>query len=151
MHLVAYHGVAAVDGRPILLLHDCVGPMIPVADLVDPSAVRQRFQLISGPGAATGVFEALPILPVERTEGEKALWSRATLQVPSSASWFGDHFPRRPVFPGSLLMQTLLELAATLAAEIPKPPQGQWMVQSILDMKLREFISPGRVLDLEAR
>jgi 3-hydroxymyristoyl/3-hydroxydecanoyl-(acyl carrier protein) dehydratase len=148
---VAYNGAVTTEGKLILRLEDCVGPMIPVADLDDPIAVRERFELISGGGAVPGVFESPPLLPLQRTGGEKGLWGRATLQVPASAPWFADHFPRRPVFPGSLLMQSLLELASALADEIPRPPQRRWTIQSIHDMKLREFISPGKNLELEAR
>jgi hypothetical protein len=44
-----------------------------------------------------------------------------------------------------------LELAAALASEIPATDSSRWRLQSILDMKLREFIPPGKALELEVR
>jgi 3-hydroxyacyl-[acyl-carrier-protein] dehydratase len=71
--------------------------------------------------------------------------------VPASAPLFADHFPRRPVFPGTLLMHMNLQLAAALAAELPPPANGQWTLRSLRDVKLRAFIPPGELLELEAK
>ena len=147
---VIYRGFATSSGTPVIRLEDCMGPMIAVADLDDPAALRERFAVLCGAGVAPGGFRGLPPLTLHRTEGENGLWARATLQVPASAAIFADHFPRRPVFPGSLLMQVSLELATALAAEIPPPTPRRWKPQAVLDMKLREFVPPGKSLELEA-
>ena len=77
---------------------------------------------------------------------------RANLQVPTDAPFFHDHFPRKPVFPGTLLMRSKLQLVAALAVELPLPhAAGAWRLQSVTDMKLRAFIEPGELLTLEAR
>jgi hypothetical protein len=55
------------------------------------------------------------------------------------------------VFPGSLLMHAKLELARALASEAPPAPGGAWVLSAVLDMKLRAFIPPGKILDMEAR
>jgi 3-hydroxymyristoyl/3-hydroxydecanoyl-(acyl carrier protein) dehydratase len=148
---VAYRGFAAIDGTLIVRLEDCVGPMIPVADLDDPAALRERCEVLCGPGAEPGGFQGLPLFSLHPTDGESGQRTRATFQVPASAAIFADHFPRRPVLPGSMLMQVSLELAAVLAAELSPPTPRRWRLQSILDMKLREFIPPGKSLELEAR
>jgi 3-hydroxymyristoyl/3-hydroxydecanoyl-(acyl carrier protein) dehydratase len=64
---------------------------------------------------------------------------------------FADHFPRRPVFPGSLLMHLNLQLGRVLANEMPPPARGRWVPATIQSMKLRSFISPGVTLQLETR
>jgi len=148
---MAYRGSATIDGTPIIRLEECLGPMIPVTDLDDPVLLRERFALLCRPGAQPGGFRGLPPLVVVRTNGEHGVWAKASFQVPASADLFADHFPRRPVFPGSLLMQVVLELAAMLAAEIPRATASAWRLESVLDMKLREFIPPGKSLQLEAR
>ena len=72
--------------------------------------------------------------------------------MPTEAPFFADHFPRRPVFPGTLLMRSNLQLVAALAAEIPLPVHArEWGLQSVADVKLRAFIAPGEVLELEAK
>ncbi len=148
---VAYRGEARVDGTPVIRLHDCVGPMIPVVDFDDPQALRDRFALLCGPGAAPGGFQGLPGFALEQADGEKGRCRRASFQVPPSAALFEDHFPRRPVFPGSLLMHLNLQLAATLAQEILPASPGVWALRTISDVKLRTFIPPGERLECEAK
>lgn len=148
----AYSAAVSVNGSPVLRLHDCVGPMLPVEDFDDPQALRDRFAQISGGGATPGAFGPLPAMALENLNGEPGQTARATLQVPAEASFFADHFPRRPVFPGSLLMQFKLQLVAQLAAQLPLPAGASgWKLESVSDMKLRAFIPPGEMLELEAK
>jgi len=149
---VGYGGSASVNGIPVIRLTNCVGPMVPMEEFDDPVAVRSRFAVLIGEGAGPGGFEGLPPLPVECTGGEAGKVARGVLRVPSSARIFADHFPRRAVFPGSLLMHASLELAARLVSEITPTPAGPiWRPRAISDMKLRAFIPPGEALELEAR
>lgn len=148
----AYNGEARADGVPVIRLQHCVGPMIPVTEFDEPAALRDRFALIRGKGATPAAFGGLPPLEIDRLEDDPGRSVRAALQLPATASLFGDHFPRRPVFPGSLLMHVNLRLAATLAAEIPPPAGGgPWQLRAISDLKLRAFIPPGEKLEIEAR
>jgi len=89
---VAYGGMARVDGIPVIQLENCVGPMAPVADFDDPTALRMRFALLNGPGATPGAFAGVPLIALERTDGEPGQCARATLHVPAVAEFFGDHF-----------------------------------------------------------
>src|SRR5580765_9026040 len=95
---VVYNGTAHADGRLVVRLLDCLGPMVPLADLDDPQALANRFEVLCGPGAAPGGFRGLPPLELERTDSEPGREVRATFRVPPSAPFFADHFPRRPVF-----------------------------------------------------
>jgi 3-hydroxymyristoyl/3-hydroxydecanoyl-(acyl carrier protein) dehydratase len=148
---VSYGGTATVDGKPVIRLEHCVGPMMPLEQFDDPQALRARFAVLCGSGAVPGGFGGIPPLAFARTNGDPGQSVRATFQVPASAPFFGDHFPRRPVFPGTLLMHLNLQLVAALAAEIPAPAGGRWNLKSVSDMKLRAFIPPGESLELEAR
>ena len=149
---VAYGGTAEADGIPVIRLQHCVGPMIPIEEFDDPQALRARFALLQGDGAVPGAFGGLPSFALEPAGGEPGQSLRATLHVPASAPFFADHFPRRPVFPGALLMNANLELAAALAAQLPAPAAGgSWTLRSITDVKLRAFTPPGQTLELEAR
>lgn len=148
---VAYGGGAAIGGVPVIRLEHCVGPMLLVADFDDPAAVRARFALLCGAGAAPGAFRGLPTFAPQTTAGEPGQWLRATLPVPANAVFFADHFPRRHVFPGTLLLEANLRLVAALARELPAPPGHAWKLQSVTDVKLRAFTPPGETLELEAR
>ena len=148
---IGYCGNACVDGKEILRLEHCVGPMMPVADFDDPELLRARHALLCGKGAIPGVFGGLPTMALTRTTGENGHLARATFQVPASAPLFADHFPRKPVFPGSLLMHHQLQLAAAFAKEIPPPNGSGWALGEIADMKLRSFIPPGSQIELEVK
>jgi 3-hydroxymyristoyl/3-hydroxydecanoyl-(acyl carrier protein) dehydratase len=149
---VAYAGGVSVNGTPIVQLENCIGPMVTVRDFDDPAAVRARFDLLCSAGATPGAFEGVPAIPLSRTSGERGRSVSATLAVPAAASFFEDHFPRRPVFPGTLQIQSNLELVSWLAAELAPPANGTgWRARSITDVKLRAFIAPSDQLELEAK
>ena len=149
---VAYHGTAQVDGVPVIRLQHCVGPMVPVEEFDDPQALRDRFALLCGAGATPGAFGGVPSLPLEADGGEEGQSLRASLHVPDQAPFFADHFPRRPVLPGALLMNSSFELVAALAASLPAPAAGgRWVLGGVSDVKLRAFTPPGETLQLEAR
>ena len=150
---ISYGGTASVNGSPVLRLHNCVGPMLPLEDFDDPQSLRERFALLCGCGATPGAFGGVLSLALENLVIEPGNFARAKLQVPTDAPFFGDHFPRKPVFPGSLLMQFNLQLVGKLAAQLPHggDTAPRWRLKSISDMKLRTFIPPGESLDLEVK
>lgn len=148
----AYGGSVLVDGIVVIRLRHCVGPMLAVEDFDDPAALRARFGVLCNGGATPGGFGGLPAFPLERTGGDAGQSVVATLHVPVYANFFADHFPRRPVFPGTLLMNASLELAALLAKELAAPATGAvWALRGVSDVKLRAFTPPGEVLEIEAR
>ena len=145
---VAYSGQANMDGKPISELIDCLGPMLPVADFDSPEALRARFELLLAGGATPGRFHGVErpeVVPFDRTPGQAL---KATLRVPSDAPFFGDHFPRRAVFPATLLLDTEIRLALDLARE------ANWMTDRapkpvrITHVKMRSFIAPGQNVEL---
>jgi 3-hydroxymyristoyl/3-hydroxydecanoyl-(acyl carrier protein) dehydratase len=149
---VAYGGTAHIDGIPIVRLNHCVGPMLPQEDFDDLNAVKNRYALLCDGGATPGAFGGVPSLPLERTGSEPGQWIRANLPVPLTAPFFEDHFARRPVFPGTLFMDKVLELAADIAKDIPLPKDAViWKAHVVTDGKMRVFIPPGDCLEFEAK
>jgi 3-hydroxymyristoyl/3-hydroxydecanoyl-(acyl carrier protein) dehydratase len=148
---VEYNGTARVNGTPIINLKDCVGPMMVLTEFEDPQAVRVRFDELCQGVSRPGVFPGLPQLAVERTGGASGQSVATFFRVPPEAPFFADHFPRRAVFPGSLLMHLSLGVATILTGEMAPPAQGRWVPAEIQDMKLRSFIPPGAALQIEAR
>jgi 3-hydroxymyristoyl/3-hydroxydecanoyl-(acyl carrier protein) dehydratase len=146
---VAYSGWARVAGTHILELGGCVGPMLPLEDFDAPEAVRGDFETLCGPGARPGRFPGITapdLSPIDHIRGRRL---RATLHVPASAPFFGDHFPRRPVFPASLLLDAQIRLALRLAAEA-LPPGRRLRPAHVADVKMRSFILPGHAVEIEA-
>ena len=147
---IAYGGTASIDGQRVVELVHCVGPMLPMVDFDAPVAVRADFATLLGPGAPTGRFAGVDALQLQTIEHRASERLRAELQVPSAAPYFDDHFPRRPVFPGTLLMDSLSALALELASDMPSRRDGRPVVTSVRDVKIRTFTAPGQRLELVA-
>jgi len=152
---VAYGGCASVNGEPVLRLHHCMGPMVEIGEFDDPALLRARLALLRGEGAVPGAFAetGVPVFSHDALAVEEGpqMKARAKLQVPAQAAFFGDHFPKRPVFPGTLLMNMNLKLVTALAAGVPVRAGARWVPCAVVDMKLRDFISPGDLLSIEAK
>jgi 3-hydroxymyristoyl/3-hydroxydecanoyl-(acyl carrier protein) dehydratase len=147
---VAYGGFAEVDGEKIVELKDCLGPMLPVNDFDSPDAMRERYRLLCGEGAPAGRFHgiAVPKLVALASEPKK---SRAMLSIPQAAPFFADHFPRRAVFPATLLLDSQIRLAMDLARTLIDDPAGGKLVpRRMSNVKVRSFVVPGQQVELAA-
>jgi 3-hydroxymyristoyl/3-hydroxydecanoyl-(acyl carrier protein) dehydratase len=148
---VAYGGWASVGGRRILELERCLGPMLPQEEFDAPDAVRADFEVLRGAGAPIDRFRGVPALDVVPTDGVAGEWTQATLDVPTTAPFFGDHFPRRPVFPATLLLNAQTELALALARAANGWRAGREVrLARVRDVKMRAWILPGQRVELRA-
>ena len=148
---VAYRGWAEVGGARVIELNDCLGPMLPVSEFDAPEELAARFDLLRGPGAEPGRFHGVAaprVVPQQRAPGRSAT---ALLYVPTAAPFFHDHFPRRPVFPATLLLNEQIRLAMTLAADAARSPNGSMLAPlRMTNVKVRAFTPPGQVLEIGA-
>jgi 3-hydroxymyristoyl/3-hydroxydecanoyl-(acyl carrier protein) dehydratase len=147
--VIAYGGWAKVNGRRVIQLKHCLGPMVPVEELDSPEALRDRFALLRGRGATAGVFRGVAPVPLAIDARMPGKSLHATLAVPERAAFFGDHFPRRPVFPATLLLDLQMRLAIELANSIGDRAGGAAMTPSrMTNVKMRTFITPGQQVGL---
>jgi 3-hydroxymyristoyl/3-hydroxydecanoyl-(acyl carrier protein) dehydratase len=147
--VIAYGGWAKVNGRRVIELRHCLGPMVPVEDLDSPQALRDRFALLRGRGATAGAFRGVASVPLAVDARVPGKSLHAMLAVPEHAAFFGDHFPRRPVFPATLLLDLQMRLAIELADSIGDRPGGAMMTASrMTNVKMRTFITPGQQVGL---
>lgn len=145
---VTFAGWARLADTPVLELSRCVGPMLPLEDFDAPEAVRGDFETLCGPGARPGRFRGIAKMDlalIDRVPGQRL---RAAMNVPLSAPFFADHFPRRPVFPASLLLDAQVRLALRLAGET-LPPAPRLKPACVADVKMRSFILPGQAVEIE--
>ncbi len=143
---VAFAGWARLADAPVLALSRCVGPMLPLEDFDAPETVRGDFETLCGPGARPARFHAIGkphLVLIDRVPGQRL---RAAMNVPVSAPFFADHFPRRPVFPASLLLDAQIRLALRLASETLPPGSRP---ARVADVKMRSFILPGQAVEIE--
>ena len=136
---VAYHGRALVGGEVALVLEHALGPMLPCGEFDDPDAMRADFATLAGGGAPPDRFSGVevPEVDIEALEPGRSL--RGRLAIPADAPYFADHFPRRPVFPATLLMAALGTAATRAAGERQR-------VTGMQDVKVRAFMPPGETL-----
>jgi 3-hydroxymyristoyl/3-hydroxydecanoyl-(acyl carrier protein) dehydratase len=150
---VAYRGTADVGGVRVIELIDCLGPMLPVAEFDDPLALAERFELLCGPGAVPGRFGGVAVPRVQRESNVPGEMSVGALQVPAAAPFFHDHFPRRPVFPATLLLDAQIALALETAAEMthwPMASGAELVPLRMTRVKVRSFTPPGQLLTVAA-
>ena len=149
---VAYSGRATIGGELVLELVDSLGPMLPTTDFDAPEALAARFDLLLGAGAPPGRFHGVASFEVVPGPGIPGETASATLHVPATAPFFADHFPRRPVFPATLLLDTEIRFAMELAAQAPDLPAGMHPVPTrMTNVKVRAFTPPGGTLALQAK
>jgi len=149
---VAYSGKAFIDGQLALELVDSVGPMLPMDEFDQPEAVRADFHTLLGGGTAPGRFGGVPLPELHDRQVEPGERLGATLWVPEAdaAPYFADHFPRRPVFPGTLLMDALATLSVQLVQQSgPLAGIGELVTRKVTQVKIRSFTAPGARLQLE--
>jgi 3-hydroxymyristoyl/3-hydroxydecanoyl-(acyl carrier protein) dehydratase len=145
---IAYAGWARMGDSPIIELNNCVGALLPLEDFDAPEAARNRFATLCQEGVQPGRFRGVDDANVEVLERESGKWLHASLQVPESAPFFADHFPRRPVFPATLLLDTQIRMAVDLACEVIAGVHLRPL--RIADVKMRSFILPGQVVEMTA-
>lgn len=146
--LVAYEGWCRIDGKTVLELRDCVGPMLPLSDFDDPAAMRAFCDVLRTTGAPVDRFAGIAVVPLQLLASEPGRSASARLDVPRDAPYFADHFPRRPVFPGTLLLDRMTTLAAAVASEAVAGRRV--FARRVTDVKLRAFTEPGATLTLHA-
>jgi 3-hydroxymyristoyl/3-hydroxydecanoyl-(acyl carrier protein) dehydratase len=132
----------------VLELRDCFGAMLPVADFDDPEALRARCELLCGAGAPPRRFRGVPAPDLAAPGGEPGRSATATLRVPAAAPFFADHFPRRPVYPATLLLDAQMRVAQGLLAQAA--PGRRYAPTRMTRVKVRAFTPPGGQLELGA-
>ena len=148
--MVAYGGSAFVEGRQVIELEHCLGPMLPVEDFDAPDVLRERLGLLRNQGASRGRFQGVDLpqtILVEHVPGKSL---RATLNVPRQATFFADHFPRNPVFPATLLLDAQIRVAARLVEVTCGTQFASPVASRMTHVKMRAFITPGQEVELEA-
>jgi len=148
---VLYSGSARCDGTERVVLRRCVGPLLPTDSFDDPASLRRRFVTLCG--AAPTAHRSADCLP--RVALSAAVFvdgaAGAQLCIPAAAEFFAEHFPRRPVYPATLLAEAQNQLGLLLAARVLAAAPEHVRLFRIADFKVRAFSSPGQVLELTAQ
>ena len=74
---------------------------------------------------------------------------KATSTVPMKSPVFEGHFPGMPLVPGVLLIETMAQASGMLLLAV-KDFEAMPFLMSVDGAKMRTFVEPGAVLDIEA-
>jgi 3-hydroxyacyl-[acyl-carrier-protein] dehydratase len=74
---------------------------------------------------------------------------KATAVVPMESPVFEGHFPGMPLVPGVLLIETMAQASGMLLLAV-KDFEAMPFLMSVDGAKMRTFVEPGAVLDIEA-
>jgi 3-hydroxymyristoyl/3-hydroxydecanoyl-(acyl carrier protein) dehydratase len=124
--------------------------MLPVEQFDAPEALRERLALLRAQGPARGRFQGVDLPPLTVTEYVPGESSRARLDVPRQAMFFADHFPRKPVFPATLLLDAQIRMAAELVEKSRGASFASPVASRMTHVKMRAFITPGQAVELNA-
>jgi 3-hydroxymyristoyl/3-hydroxydecanoyl-(acyl carrier protein) dehydratase len=148
---ISYHGTAYSSGQPVLALDHYSGAMLPQQDFDDPRRVAEDFATLISTGAKPARMASVPHVLADQPTLHQNGCITSGLNVPLEADFFGDHFPRKPVFPATLLMHALSSMLLQGLASIPalKPAQPTGL-RALRRVKMRSWIHPGDQVLLQA-
>lgn len=148
---VSYSGSARVGERLVLELSDCSGAMLPQEEFDDPGCLEQQFQLLQTTGARENRLIQVPAIMPIHVEADASGMVEADLIIPDQADFFEDHFPRKPVFPATLLMHALSSMVTEQIDRIDSGlASSRPTLCAIRRVKVRAWIAPGDRVRLRA-
>lgn len=153
--VVRYHGCASVNGETVLTIESALGPLLPMSDFIDSNVVKAQFAVLNRPGtieqAASGdIIDPFDtVVPMQDDYDRILHWEMgvtvtAQKNISITTPCFVDHFPRKPVFPMSLLLNCHLQLGYRFLKELLSAEQFKHLrVAAIKRSKMNAFIQPG--------
>jgi 3-hydroxymyristoyl/3-hydroxydecanoyl-(acyl carrier protein) dehydratase len=143
---VFYHAVASVDGSEVLRLENTLGPLLPMEQFNDAVEMRERFERIlragePDVGSRGGEEGAVPFDASfdELLSFEANKEATAVLTLSGAETFLADHFPKKPVLPLSLLLESLLQLGR----EVLDDGGPEFVPTGARKVKMSRFVEPG--------
>ena len=152
---VQYHSVARVGDEVIFSIDGALGPLLPMSDFIEPAVVRQQFQDIYYPDGASfaAVHDDTTVSPVlskvpmvfDRTfDFEAGVRLSAEKTIRADAPYFPDHFPKKPVWPMTVLLECTINLAREFV--LRSKFDAVYQVSEVRRVKMKDFVQPGDVI-----
>ncbi|MCP4901234.1 MAG: hypothetical protein GY906_30055 [bacterium] len=144
---VYYHAIATVDGEKVLSLSDTLGPLVPLNDFNDPHELRERWDRIRGTSDPEVITAGEPSRAVDLSFDrilslEIGSEITAAKLISGEDAFFNDHFPRKPVLPLSLLLESVLQLGQRLWSD----DAARFTPTRACKVKMRRFVEPGQTV-----
>ncbi len=156
--VVQYHSIARVGDEVVFTVDGALGPLLPMDDFIDRAEVLRQFSQINRPGEWPLPFpqsaEKMSFSRPPKTSftfdavlaSEPGVHLSAVKRVNSAASYFPDHFPKKPVLPMTVLLECKLNLAREFLKRAPFGSADPYRICEMRRIKMNEFIHPGEVV-----
>lgn len=145
---VCYSGQARCGGRLVVELRDCTGMMLPQTHFADAAAVEYQYKRLATVGARRNRLDVAADLAPTGIYVDNLNRIRGQLRIPFHADFFSDHFPRKPVFPATLLIQALYRMVIKYVSSVFIEYDAR--IIGIDEIKVRAWVYPGDELELMA-
>lgn len=155
------HGRIVCCGRTVIEIEHAVCYLYPLSELDPPEDARRQFGTLYTPGypvpgTDSGALlqrEHIPLPAIAlvdrvfRSEDPNRL--SGIKNITATEEYFRDHFPRKPIVPGVVIMESMIDLGAQLITG--RLPAGvRPILQGCRKIKFRSFVQPGDQLLIEA-
>lgn len=147
--MVSFSGRASVNDKTLLVVKNSLAPLMPLEEYNHRIKVQNDFEILYQPSAkivypkeknnVPAPYYQIAYDKILSQENGKEL--TAQKKIASDASYFQDHFPKKPVFPLSLLMEYNLALAHTFVADTTG--NKLWRPTLLKKVKIGNFVLPG--------
>jgi 3-hydroxyacyl-[acyl-carrier-protein] dehydratase len=162
------HARILLNKKPVAEINHGVCYLYPLQELQDPESARRQFKNLTDnkvplPAAAQLHAEALPhranAAPAARPWVDRVIEYEAGKKitgirnVTSTEDYFNDHFPRRPILPGVIIMAGLTSVAQLLLGPLLAAngiEHKKAVLRQAKKIKFRKLVQPGDQLLLEA-
>lgn len=161
------NGRVLVNGKPAVELQHAVCYLYPLDELDPPERIKTQFKNLYQEGYPLPQVTAkrAPVFreevaihkrrPIDRfVESDDPDTLSGIKNITATADYFNDHFSSRPILPGVLTIEALVETAKKLA-EMKLVQQGLTTLKPVLKncskIKMRRFIEPGDQFITQAR
>ncbi|MCC5792025.1 MAG: hydroxymyristoyl-ACP dehydratase [Legionellaceae bacterium] len=150
---VQYQARASIAGEMAAEVIGALGPLLPMDDFIAADTVRRQFDEINRPASLPVFAEPqafTPATPSHRCtppafDALMDFRSGQSMQmvkhISRSAPFFPDHFPRKPVLPMTMLIQSKMNMADYFIAH--SRLTAHWRLRRLQRIKMNEFVYPG--------
>jgi 3-hydroxymyristoyl/3-hydroxydecanoyl-(acyl carrier protein) dehydratase len=151
---ISYDGFASVGGVRIVELESAAGAMVAMTGFESPEEARNRFATLCAGGLEPRRFPDpaafSPRVLSQEIDPGKAL--RAVFETPPPGELYADHFPRRPVYPATLLLDAQLRGALAVSGRrgAMRDTAADLVGCRVRNVKVRSFTPPGGRIDFAA-
>jgi 3-hydroxymyristoyl/3-hydroxydecanoyl-(acyl carrier protein) dehydratase len=123
------------------VLERAVSAFLSMVEFDDPARVQRELELLLGAGLPD---RSIPTPETWRPNAKILELSdgrlRGEIAAPVTGSFYADHFPRRPVYPATLLLDAQIGLAAEL---LRRRTSSAPRLERVRHVKVRAFTPPG--------